>query len=108
MLVLHMSWHYDTGYFHFKLNLIITQLEYIVDRVMVPLNRVFPVQPHLPVWDDLYSFRCHASGRCLQRGKVMGMWYPDQVGGHKPGVPELFCTLCPCLGQFFFATRVAI
>ena len=33
---------YDTGYFHVKLNLLITQLEYIVDRVMVPLNRVFP------------------------------------------------------------------
>ena len=37
-----MSWHYDAGYFHFMLNLIITQLEYVVDRVMVPLNRVFP------------------------------------------------------------------
>ena len=33
---------YDTGYFDVKLNLLITQLEYIVDRVMVPLNRVFP------------------------------------------------------------------
>ena len=33
---------YDTGYFHVKLNLLITQLEYIVDWVMVPLNRVFP------------------------------------------------------------------
>ena len=32
----------DTGYFYFELNLIITQLEPIVDRVMVPLNRVFP------------------------------------------------------------------
>ena len=37
-----MSWHCDTGYFHVKLNLIITQLEYVVDWVMVPLNRVFP------------------------------------------------------------------
>ena len=36
-----MAYH-DTGYFHFMLNLIITQLEHIVDRVMVPLNRVFP------------------------------------------------------------------
>ena len=35
-----MAYH-DTGYFHLKLNLIITQLEHIVDRVMVPLNRVF-------------------------------------------------------------------
>ena len=34
--------YYDTGYFHIKLNLLITQLEYIVDRVMVPLNLVFP------------------------------------------------------------------
>ena len=33
---------YDTSYFHVKLNLLITQLEYIIDRVMVPLNRVFP------------------------------------------------------------------
>ena len=42
MFVLHFMAYYDTGYFQFKLNLIITQLEYIVDRVMVPLNRVFP------------------------------------------------------------------
>ena len=42
MLVLHFMAYYDTGYFHFKLNRIITQLESIVDRVMVPLNRVFP------------------------------------------------------------------
>ena len=34
-----LSW---LSIFAFKLNLIITQLEYIVDRVMVPLNRVFP------------------------------------------------------------------
>ena len=31
-----------TRAFYFKLNLIITQLVHIVDRVMVPLNRVFP------------------------------------------------------------------
>ena len=36
-----MAYH-DTCYFHFKVNLIIIQLEHIVDRVMVPLNRVFP------------------------------------------------------------------
>ena len=42
MLVLHFMAYYDTGYFHVKLNQIITQLEYIVDQVMVPLNRVFP------------------------------------------------------------------
>ena len=38
---IYMAYH-DTGYFHVKLNLIITQLEHLVDRVMVPLNRVFP------------------------------------------------------------------
>ena len=57
---------YDIGYFHVKLNLLITQLEYIVDRVMVPLNRVFPVQPYLPLWEGRYSARCHASGWYLQ------------------------------------------
>ena len=51
MLVLHLMAYYDTRYFQFKLNLIITQLEYIVDRVMVPLNRVFLVQPHLLLWE---------------------------------------------------------
>ena len=55
-IVLHFMACYDTGHFHFKLNLSITQLEYIVDRVMVPLNRVpFPVQPHLPFWEGLDS-----------------------------------------------------
>ena len=33
---------YGTGYFDVKLNLLITQLEYIVDQFMVPLNQVFP------------------------------------------------------------------
>ena len=42
MLVLHFMAYYDTDYFQFKLNLIITQLEYIIDWVMVPLNRDFP------------------------------------------------------------------
>ena len=70
MLVLHFMAYYDTGYFYFKLNLNITQLEYIIDRVMVPLNLVFPVQPHLP-YGGLDSVYCHASGRCLQLGKVM-------------------------------------
>ena len=41
-VVLHFMACYDTGHFHFKLNLNITQLEYIVDWVMVPLNRDFP------------------------------------------------------------------
>ena len=42
MLALHFMAYHDTGYFYFKLNLNITQLEYIVGLVMVPLNRVFP------------------------------------------------------------------
>ena len=42
MLVLHFMAYYDTGYFQFKLNMIIIQLEFIIDRVMVQLNRVFP------------------------------------------------------------------
>ena len=41
-IVLHLMACYDTGHFHLKLKLIITQLEYNVDWVMVPLNRVFP------------------------------------------------------------------
>ena len=41
-----MAYH-DTDYFHFKLNLTLTQLEHIVDRVMVPLNRVFPQCNHI-------------------------------------------------------------
>ena len=64
----------DLSYFIFKLNLMLIQLEHNVDRVMVPLNRVFfLVQPHLPLWEGLDMVRCHASGRCLQLGKVMGM-----------------------------------
>ena len=44
-------------------------------------SNFFQVQPHLPVWDGLNVVYCHASGRCLQLGKVMGARYPDQVGG---------------------------
>ena len=32
----------DSSYFPFKLNLMLIQLEHNVDRVMVPLNQVFP------------------------------------------------------------------
>ena len=73
----------------------------IVGWVMVPLNRCWPVQPRLPVWDGPNWVYCRASRRCLQWGKVMGAHYPDQVGGHKPCVPVVvvMCT-CPCLGPF--------
>ena len=51
-----ISWHAMTPViFSLKLNLNITQLEDIVDWVMVPLNRDFPVQPHLPLWEGLDS-----------------------------------------------------
>ena len=52
-----ISWHAMTPViFSLKLILNITQLEYTVDWVMVPLNRVsFPVQPHLPFWEGLDS-----------------------------------------------------
>ena len=53
MLVLHFMAYYDTGYFYFKLNLNITQLEHIVRQVMVPLNRVFPGATTFALWEAL-------------------------------------------------------
>src|SRR5215216_7644366 len=52
---------------------------------------------------------CHASRRCLQRGKVMGTRYPDQVGGHKPCVPVVVVVrmLVPVWDRLCFATTVA-
>ena len=47
------------------------------------------MQPHLPVWDDLYSFHCHASGRCFHLGKVMGVLYPGPVSRHNLVSPLL-------------------
>ena len=59
------------------------------------------VQPHLPLWKALMRCYCHVSHRCLQRGKVMGARYPDQVGGHKPCVPVVVVMdPCPRLGPF--------
>ena len=43
----------DTVHFYLKLNLNITQLEYIVGRVMVPLNRVFPSATTFALWEAL-------------------------------------------------------
>ena len=48
-----------------------------------------PMQPHLPVWDGLYLFHCHGSGRCLQLGKVMGVLYPGPVSRHNLVSPLL-------------------
>ena len=68
------------------------------------------MQPHFPLWEGPNMVYCRASRRCLQRGKVMGARYPDQVGGHKPCVPivVVMCT-CPRLGRFIvLATTVAV
>ena len=76
---------------------------------MVPLNRVFLVQPHLPLWEGLYSIRCHASGRCLQRGKVMGVRYPGPVSRHNLVCPLLLLWyLVPVWDRLSFATTVAV
>ncbi len=45
------------------------------------------MQPRLSVWDGPNWVYCCASRWCLQRGKVIGARYPNQVGGHKPCVP---------------------
>ena len=65
--------------FIFKLNLIIIQLEYNVDQVMVPLNRVLFSATTFTFMGGLDSVLCHASCRCLQRGKVMDVRYPGPV-----------------------------
>ena len=61
-----------------------------VGWVMVPLNRCWPVQPRLPVWDGPNWVYCRASRRCLQRGKVMGVLHPGPVGMHNLVCPLLF------------------
>ena len=66
-----MAYH-DTGYFHFKLNLIIIELEHIADRIMVPLNQDFPQCNHICLCGKaLIRSIDTASGRCLHLGKIM-------------------------------------
>ena len=88
----------------------IIQLEHNVDQVMVPLNRAFPVQPPLPLWEGLYSVCCHASGRCLQQGKVMGVRYPGPVSRHNLVFPLLLMLwyLVPVWDRLSFAMTVAV
>ena len=74
----------------FKLNLTLIELEQICWLRHGATESSSPVQPHLPGWGGPNSVYCHASRRCLQLGKVMCACYPDQVGGHKPCVPELY------------------
>ena len=98
-----------TRVFSLQVNLMLIQHEHNVDRVMVPLNRVFPVQPHLPVWEGLYSVCRHASGRYLQRGKVMGVRYPGPVSRHNLVCPLLILWyLVPVWDHLCFATTVAV
>ena len=40
------------------------------------------MQAHLPLWEGPYSVCYHASGQCLERGKVMGVRYPGPVSRH--------------------------
>ena len=80
-----MWFYHDSAYLHSSL----TGLNWtwtIVGWVMVPLNRCWPVQPRLPVWDGTNWVYCRASRRCLQRGKVMCGRYLGRVGWHKPCV----------------------
>ena len=72
----------------------------IIKLVRCRRTGLFPVQPHFPVWEGLYSVRCHASGRCLQLGKVMGVRYPGPVSRHNLVCPFVFMVPCPRLGPF--------
>ena len=71
----------------------------------MPPNRTFSVQPHLPLWEGLNAIYCRASRRCLQRRKIMGARYPDQVGGHKPCVPGFVFELMSLFGTDYVLPR---
>ena len=68
-----ISWHAMTPViFSLKLNLNITQLEYTVDWVMVPLNRVSFQCNHICLCGKaLIRSIDTASSRCLHLGKIM-------------------------------------
>jgi hypothetical protein len=75
-----------------KLNLTLIKLEQTCWQSHGATESSSPEQPHLPGWGGPNLVYCHASRRCLQLGKVMCVRYPDQVGGHKPCVPEFYGT----------------
>ena len=54
----------------------------VIKLVRCRRTGLFPVQPHLPVWDGPNAVYCHASRRCLQLGKVIGVRYPVPVSKH--------------------------
>ena len=66
------------------------------------------MQPHFPLWGGLYSVCCHASGQCLQRGKVMGVRYPGLVSRHNLVCPLLLWYLVPVWTGDCFAAMVAV
>ena len=72
-----------------------------VGWVIVPLNRCWPVQPRLPVWDGPNWVYCRASRRCLQRGKVMGVRYPGPVSRHNLVCPLLLLWIRSPWGTFW-------
>ena len=95
-----MAYH-DTGYFYFKLNLIINQLEHIVDRVMVPLNRVFPSATTFAFMGRPFfgSLSCLCSVPSMRQG--YGVRYPGPVSRHKLGFLLIVVMVpCPRLGPF--------
>ena len=89
----------------FKLNLTLIELEQICWLSHGATESSSPVQPHLPGWGGPNAVYCHASRWNLQLGKVMGVRYPDQVGGHKTCVPELCCTRVSPFGTSLFWPR---
>ena len=76
---------------------------------MVPPDRADQCNHICLLWEGPKWVYCHASHRCLQRGKVMCARYPDQVGGHKPCEPEFGYVHMSLFGTIYcFATTVAI
>ena len=47
-------------------------LNSVIKLVRCHRTGLFPVQPHLPLWEGPNAVYCRVSRRCLQRGKVMG------------------------------------
>ena len=53
-----------------------------MDRVIVPPNRTFSVQPHLPLWEGLNASYCRDLSSVPPTRESYGRAYPDQVSGH--------------------------
>ena len=58
------------------------------------------VQPHLPGWGGPNAVYCHASCRCLLRGKVVLWRYPGPVGSHNLEDPSFDGTKVPVWDSF--------